>query len=70
MTLQTDWFGDNLIRFGGQTDAGQDGTTNALEALEQWGQSDFDLIFIDEQMREMNSLQAIAQIHREEAIGA
>ncbi len=44
--------------------------TNGLEALEQWRQSDFDLILMDVQMPEMNGLQATAQIRQEEAIGA
>jgi signal transduction histidine kinase/CheY-like chemotaxis protein len=44
--------------------------TNGLEALEQWRQSDFDLILMDVQMPEMNGLQATMQIRREEAIGA
>jgi signal transduction histidine kinase/ActR/RegA family two-component response regulator len=42
---------------------------NGLEALEQWRQSDFDLIFMDVQMPEMTGLQATTQIRREEAIG-
>jgi CheY-like chemotaxis protein len=45
-------------------------TTNGLEALEQWRQSDFDLILMDVKMPEMNGLQATMQIRREEAIGA
>ncbi len=44
--------------------------TNGLEALEQWRQSDFDLILMDVQMPEMTGLQATMQIRREEAIGA
>jgi two-component system, sensor histidine kinase and response regulator len=44
--------------------------TNGLEALEQWRQSDFDLILMDMQMPEMTGLQATMQIRREEAIGA
>jgi signal transduction histidine kinase/CheY-like chemotaxis protein len=44
--------------------------TNGLETLEQWRQSDFDLILMDVQMPEMNGLQAAIQIRREEAIGA
>jgi signal transduction histidine kinase/CheY-like chemotaxis protein len=44
--------------------------TNGLEALEQWRQSDFDLILMDVQMPEMTGLQATAQIRQEEAIGA
>ncbi len=43
--------------------------TNGREALEQWRQSDFDLILMDVQMPEMTGLQATAQIRREEAIG-
>jgi signal transduction histidine kinase/DNA-binding response OmpR family regulator len=43
--------------------------TNGLEALEQWRQSDFDLILMDMQMPEMTGLQATMQIRREEAIG-
>jgi two-component system sensor histidine kinase/response regulator len=43
---------------------------NGLEALEQWRQSDFDLILMDVQMPEMNGLQATTQIRREEAVGA
>jgi signal transduction histidine kinase/DNA-binding response OmpR family regulator len=43
--------------------------TNGLEALEQWRQSNFDLILMDVQMPEMTGLQATAQIRREEAIG-
>jgi signal transduction histidine kinase/CheY-like chemotaxis protein len=44
--------------------------TNGLEALEQWRQSDFDLILMDVQMPEMTGLEATAQIRREEATGA
>jgi signal transduction histidine kinase/CheY-like chemotaxis protein len=44
--------------------------TNGLEALEQWRQSEFDLILMDMQMPEMTGLQATMQIRREEAIGA
>jgi two-component system sensor histidine kinase/response regulator len=44
--------------------------TNGLEALEQWRQSDFDLIFMDVQMPVMTGLQATMQIRREEAAGA
>jgi signal transduction histidine kinase/CheY-like chemotaxis protein len=44
--------------------------TNGLEALEQWRQSDFDLILMDVQMPEMTGLQATTQIRREEATGA
>ena len=43
--------------------------TNGLEALEQWRQSDFDLILMDVQMPEMTGLEATKQIRREEAIG-
>jgi two-component system, sensor histidine kinase and response regulator len=39
---------------------------NGLEALEQWRQSEFDLILMDVQMPEMNGLQATMQIRREE----
>src|ERR1700691_3345128 len=35
---------------------------NGLEALEQWRQSNFDLILMDVQMPEMNGLQATVQI--------
>jgi signal transduction histidine kinase/CheY-like chemotaxis protein len=42
---------------------------NGLEAVEQWRQSDFDLIFMDVQMPEMSGLEATMQIRREEAIG-
>jgi CheY-like chemotaxis protein len=42
--------------------------TKDLEALEQWRQSDFDLILMDVQMPEMTGLQATAQIRQEEAI--
>jgi two-component system sensor histidine kinase/response regulator len=44
--------------------------TNGLEALEQWRQSDFDLILMDVQMPEMTGLEATEQIRREEAPGA
>jgi CheY-like chemotaxis protein len=44
--------------------------TNGLEALEQWRQGDFDLIFMDVQMPEMTGLQATMQIRREELAGA
>jgi CheY-like chemotaxis protein len=44
--------------------------TNGLEAVEQWRQSDFDLILMDVQMPEMTGLQATRQIRREEAVGA
>jgi signal transduction histidine kinase/CheY-like chemotaxis protein len=44
--------------------------TNGLEALKQWREGDFDLIFMDVQMPEMTGLQATTQIRREEAIGA
>ncbi len=43
--------------------------TNGREALEQWRQTNFDLIFMDVQMPEMTGLQATAQIRREEGIG-
>jgi two-component system, sensor histidine kinase and response regulator len=43
--------------------------TTGLEALEQWRQSNFDLIFMDVQMPEMNGLQATIQIRQEEATG-
>jgi signal transduction histidine kinase/CheY-like chemotaxis protein len=43
--------------------------TNGLEALQQWRHGDFDLIFMDVQMPEMNGLQATTQIRREETIG-
>jgi signal transduction histidine kinase/CheY-like chemotaxis protein len=43
--------------------------TNGVEALEQWRQSDFDLILMDVQMPEMTGLQATTQIRQEEAIG-
>jgi signal transduction histidine kinase/CheY-like chemotaxis protein len=43
---------------------------NGLEALEQWRQSNFDLILMDVQMPEMNGLQATVQIRQEEATGA
>ena len=43
--------------------------TNGLEALEQWRQSDFDLIFMDVQMPEMTGLRVTTQIRQEEAIG-
>ncbi len=43
--------------------------TNGLDALEQWRQSDFDLILMDVQMPQMTGLQATMQIRREEAIG-
>jgi CheY-like chemotaxis protein len=44
--------------------------TNGLEAVEQWRQGDFDLIFMDVQMPEMTGLQAAMQIRREEAASA
>jgi signal transduction histidine kinase/CheY-like chemotaxis protein len=44
--------------------------TNGLEALDQWRQGDFDLIFMDVQMPEMTGLQATMQIRREEGAGA
>jgi len=44
--------------------------TNGLEAVEQWRQGDFDLIFMDVQMPEMTGLQAAMQIRQEEAGGA
>jgi signal transduction histidine kinase/CheY-like chemotaxis protein len=44
--------------------------TNGLEALEQWRQSDFDLILMDVQMPDMTGLEATTLIRREEAIGA
>jgi signal transduction histidine kinase/CheY-like chemotaxis protein len=44
--------------------------TNGLEAVEQWRQGDFDLIFMDVQMPEMTGMQAAMQIRREEAAGA
>jgi two-component system sensor histidine kinase/response regulator len=43
--------------------------TNGLEAVEQWRQSEFDLILMDVQMPEMNGLLATRQIRREEALG-
>jgi two-component system sensor histidine kinase/response regulator len=43
--------------------------TNGVQALEQWRQNDFDLIFMDVQMPEMTGLQAAVQIRGEEAIG-
>jgi signal transduction histidine kinase/CheY-like chemotaxis protein len=43
---------------------------NGLEALEQWRQSNFDLILMDVQMPEMTGLQATTQIRQEEATGA
>jgi signal transduction histidine kinase/DNA-binding response OmpR family regulator len=44
--------------------------SNGLEALEQWRQSEFDLILMDVQMPEMNGLLAATEIRREEAIGS
>ncbi len=44
--------------------------TNGLEAVEQWRQSEFDLILMDVQMPVMTGLQATMQIRREEATGA
>jgi CheY-like chemotaxis protein len=44
--------------------------TNGRQALEQWRQSDYDLILMDVQMPEMTGLQATMQIRREEAVGA
>jgi signal transduction histidine kinase/CheY-like chemotaxis protein len=43
--------------------------TNGLEALEQWRQSDFDLIFMDVHMPELTGLEATARIRSEEAKG-
>jgi hypothetical protein len=43
--------------------------TNGLEAIEQWREGDFDLIFMDVQMPEMTGLQAATQIRQEEAAG-
>ena len=40
--------------------------TNGLEALKQWRQSEFDLIFMDVQMPEMTGLQATTEIRRED----
>ena len=42
--------------------------TNGREAVEQWRQDDFDLIFMDVQMPEMNGLQATIQIRQEEDV--
>jgi len=44
--------------------------TNGLEALQQWRQGHFDLIFMDVQMPEMTGLQATTEIRREEGVGA
>jgi two-component system sensor histidine kinase/response regulator len=44
--------------------------TNGLEALEQWRQSDFDLILMDVQMPVMTGLEAAKQIRQEETTGA
>jgi signal transduction histidine kinase/CheY-like chemotaxis protein len=44
--------------------------TNGLEAVEQWREGDFDLIFMDVQMPEMTGMQAATQIRQEEAAGA
>jgi CheY-like chemotaxis protein len=43
--------------------------TNGRKALEQWRQSDFDLVFMDVHMPEMSGLEATAEIRREEAAG-
>jgi two-component system sensor histidine kinase/response regulator len=43
--------------------------TNGLEALEQWRQRKFDLIFMDVQMPEMTGLEATMHIRRQEAPG-
>jgi signal transduction histidine kinase/CheY-like chemotaxis protein len=43
---------------------------NGREALEQWRQGSFDLIFMDVQMPEMSGLDATAQIRKEEATDA
>jgi hypothetical protein len=44
--------------------------TNGLEAVEQWREGAFDLIFMDVQMPEMTGMQAARQIRQEEAAGA
>jgi signal transduction histidine kinase/CheY-like chemotaxis protein len=44
--------------------------TNGLEAVEQWREGDFDLIFMDVQMPEMTGMQAAAQIRQEEGASA
>jgi two-component system sensor histidine kinase/response regulator len=43
---------------------------NGREAVEQWRQGGFDLIFMDVQMPEMSGLEATAQIRKEEATDA
>jgi CheY-like chemotaxis protein len=43
---------------------------NGMEAVQQWRQSEFDLILMDVQMPEMTGLQATTQIRREETLGA
>ena len=44
--------------------------TNGVEAVEQWRQGNFDLIFMDVQMPEMTGMQASVQIRQEETAGA